>query len=136
MLSIKELEERRVNYVLKQRQQIERDALTAQQGVEASEFNQAWKLRMSEFSKLSNRAIDEMRMRHESAVEEFVASTRPVLVEHFTSHAKDSDTLDAESVLKQLACAKKRPLEISPSIRQKTPLFSQRFLLVFVPSLS
>ena len=67
---IRAMEERRALCVLRMRQQTEREGLAQQQGAEASAFNYAWKLRMENFSRLTSRAVQDMRARHENAVEE------------------------------------------------------------------
>jgi len=101
--AMRNLEERRELLVLRQRQHAERELLMRQQGAEAAEFNRAWKQRMDEFSKLTQRAIEEMRARHENSVEQFLATNRPALVTHFERHSKERDALDSIKVLQQLS---------------------------------
>jgi hypothetical protein len=100
---IRATEERRALYVIQRQHDEEREFLAKAQQEEAAEFNSSWKHRMEEFSKLAAFAIEEMRTKHENAIEEYMSTNRPLLVHHFKLHAQDKETLDAKRVLKKLA---------------------------------
>jgi hypothetical protein len=98
---IRQLEQRRRRFVLERQQKAEREQVGRAQEVEAREFNRQWKQRMEEFGKLASQAVAEMRLKHESTLEDFVAVNRPLLIDQFQLR-RDKETLDAMSTLKRL----------------------------------
>ena len=100
---IQELEKQRAFLALDARKSKQHNGLRRGQAREAREFNRWWTARMAEFNKHARQAIEALRQRHESDLEEYVATQRPLLLAHMRRHHKARETLNAEDVLKRLS---------------------------------
>lgn len=102
---LREMEQRRAYATLEALKKSQHEGLRKGQVKEARDFNRSWTVRMAEFNKHARRAVTELRSRHETAIEEYVAAQRPVLVAKLQRTHKATDTLDAQKVLARLSLA-------------------------------